>query len=48
VIAEIYNTISLKTLESLQAFSTSDLIKLLFELSQKKSILPFFVKDERI
>jgi hypothetical protein len=48
LLSEIYNAISLKLLSVLDQISTTDLIKVLYELSQKKVIQPFFVKDERI
>lgn len=52
LIKELYSSVCLKLLGLLkdhrELISQSEIIKILFELSQKKVIQPFFVKDPTI
>ncbi len=46
MVREIYNAIMLKVLQVFDQFDNeSEIIKVMFELSQKKVIAQYFVKD---
>ncbi len=49
LVREIYNALMMKVLQVFDQFTNeSEVIKVLFELSQKKVIAQYFVKDQRI
>ena len=48
LIEQIYESIIIKVLKHLDKFSSTDVIKVIFEISQKKVMPSYFINESRI